>query len=245
MTTVYLVYSPSGETRKTLPKIDQTRLHFLVSYYYLQSYDRFDPPIKPARTLLDSGAFSAYQLGEEIDLEAYTKVSLETRWDEAVALDVIGDGDKSLANTLYMKGQGSKAFPVFHYGEPWDLLEEYCRLFDKVGLSCRFRGLGAPAIKFLQVCFSKCYPHKFHSFGWADEKVLTDFPFHSADTAAWNNGPAAFGNWRAFKGMPGPHKVQSLMPEVEFYWEMERRLRHRWAKEMARLESGIMKVRSK
>jgi hypothetical protein len=236
MTTVYLAYSISGECRYTMPKLDHSRLHLLVSYYYLDHFDSQTPPVVPARTVLDSGAFSAWKSRVTIDIEALIEETKKRKWGESVALDVIGDGDASLRNALYMRSKGSPAYPVFHVGEPWALLAEYCREFPKVGLSCRFGEPVKESFKFLDGCFGRHWPHKYHSFGWVDEKALMKYPFHSADTASWNNSPSVWGRWKAFDGLPGPRGIKPLTDEVAYYWELERRLKHRWAKEMRRLD---------
>lgn len=245
MTQIYLAFSISGEARMTYPRIDQTRLNMLVAYPYLEQYDSIDPPITPVKTILDSGAYSAFKSGIEIDIDALTAETVSGRWGECVALDIIGDPDGSLKNALYMKAQGSPAYPVFHIGEPYDLLKEYCRQFTKVGLSCRLSRQEPyeESFKFLDHCFGYYWPHKFHSFGWIEEKPLMRYPFHSADTASWNNKPGNWGRFKAFKGlrrMKGTGCI-SLLPEVEYYWRLQDKLVAKWQKELDKLEVSCAK----
>lgn len=183
--------------------------------------------------MLDSGAYSAYNSGKTIDLEALIQETQQPRWGESVALDVIGDGEASLRNALYMKSRGSPAYPVFHIGEPLDLLREYKQQFPKVGLSCRFGEPVKESYRFLDRCFSVAWPYRFHSFGWVSEEMLLRYPFHTADAASWNHGPAAFGRWKAF---PSKEKLNlfrwnDIRAEVQTYSDMQRKVRARWRKE--------------
>jgi hypothetical protein len=235
MTTVYLAYSISGESRKTLTEMkdDEEGVNLLVSYVYLNSYEKVKHDIiKHPKTILDSGAYSAWKSGTVIDIEALIEESKNPRWKESVTLDVIGDAEKSVENSLYMKSKGSPAYPVFHYGDPWDHLLEYKKQFPKVGLSCRFGEAEKDSVKWLEKCFSLAWPYRFHSFGWVQADVLLAFPFHTADTASWNNAPAAYGRWKAFGGKMSVHGLKSLAQEVYYYRELQKKLEWRWRKEM-------------
>ena len=76
-----------------------------------------------SRILIDSGAFSEFNTGKKIDVEAYKDWS--SRWigraDAITGLDDIsGDWRKSLSN--YKKIEWS--FPVWHETDPLELLPE-------------------------------------------------------------------------------------------------------------------------
>lgn len=235
-----------GNTGRTLRELDWEKypLNLLVSFFYLKEYKEFPYScIKPKRLMLDSGAYSAWKSNKTINMDALIKCSKLKHWTECVALDVIGDPKKSLENALYMKEQGSTAFPVFHYGEDYGLLKDYCSVFPKVGLSCL---LGEPlkdSYKFLEECFKRQWPHAFHSFGWvlSQQKphVVLRYPFHSADTSGWALKPSGYGEWKFFntKGkFHGPTGSFNLLPEIEWYLELERECQHRWHKELSKLE---------
>lgn len=247
MTTVYLAWSASKQSRVTLGlhDWDAKPLPLLVSYYYLDAYRKKAGGLRPALTMLDSGAYSAWNCGKAIDIEALIEETKRPYWGESVALDVIGDGDGSLKNSLYMKARGSPAFPVFHIGEPFDLLMEYKREFPKVGLSCRFGEHVNVSFRWVGDCFARAWPHKFHSFGWVDERVLACYPFHSADSSTWNFGPAAFGQWQSYRfggqrtQLPNLYKFHDLRGEVDYYLNMGRRLGKRWANTLSQLEATI------
>lgn len=229
MTDIYFAFSQSGESRLTMARLAERdyQINVLVSYVYLPVWDRLDAKPVPVRTILDSGAFSAWKSGYTINIDDLIAETKSGRWHESVTLDVIGDADASLKNALYMKEQGSPAYPVFHIGDPWEHLEEYKRQFWKVGLSCRFGEPVKQSIRWLDQCFTRAYPYRFHSFGWVKmEDMLLRFPFHSADASSWNNTPAAYGRWKAF-GKMSVYGLKNLQAEVDTYLADQKLLKFR------------------
>lgn len=249
MTRVYLAWAGSGEARKTFREMagDPEGVNVLVAFPYLCRYEEVarkgEVPRHP-HSILDSGAYSAWKSGKAIDIDALIVETKNPRWEESVCLDVIGDAEASVRNALYMKARGSPAYPVFHIGDPWEHLREYKRQFPKVGLSCRFGEPEKQSLAWLDKCFALAWPHRFHSFGWIKEEVLLRYPFHSADTASWNN-PAIFGLWNAFgrkkasgctgRGRVSVRGMKSLRAEVDWYRGLQRRLEGRWSKVLAKL----------
>lgn len=208
----------------------------LVSYATcLREFQRHRGQLQFRDWMLDSGAFSAYNRGVPIDLDAYIALCLELRATdtslaEIIALDVIGDGVGSLRNARIMQERGVEAMPVFHVGEDWGLLAEYCAGWSKVGLSCRFGEPRSSSYRFYDQCFARHWPHRFHSFGWVEEQMLLRFPFHSADASSWMLAPKAFGNWQQWGHVPirGSHS-NNLVGEVNWYLDLESRVNERWA----------------
>lgn len=237
MTAIYFAFGGSASPVRTLEKCDWVERcpKLLVSYFYLRDYQKHQHKFKPTHTMLDSGAFSAWNSGKTIDIDALCEEVRNPYWKEAVGLDVIGNAEESLKNALYMKSKGVNAMPVFHIGDPWEILQEYCKQFDKVGLSCRF----GEAVKISDLwndqCFAREWPHKFHSFGWIAEKSLMRVPFHSADSSSWASGPGAYGMWRDFGHLSVRGEVD-LMSQVDSALRMERRLQTLWKKELAQFE---------
>jgi hypothetical protein len=213
--------------------------NILISYFYLKAVEKVRPlaDFKGHRMMLDSGAYSAYNSGKSVDIDALIEESKKPIWDEAVGLDVIGDAEGSRKNARYMADKGSKAFPVFHIGDPWDLLKEYCDKFDKIGLSCRFGEPVNESLAWYDECFARQWPHKFHSFGWIVESMLMRFPFHSADASTWALRPNAFGQWQSLNilGSRVGQKIASskhgLHTQISWYMKSQAKLRLRWAVE--------------
>jgi hypothetical protein len=221
----------------------------LFSFYYLDKFIERIQRYAMRDWMLDSGAFSAYNKGGYIDLQSYIRICKQLMDCpqplapvEIIALDVIGSGPGSLENAVVMRDAGLDVIPVFHIGEDWGLLDEYCRGWDKVGLSCRFGEPVKTSTRFYEQCFARQWPKKFHSFGWVSEEMLLQLPFHSSDSTDWEIKPARFGTWRAFARTGSTNYInwtgssQDLLPEIEFYLDLEERLRDRWKLEMELLE---------
>jgi hypothetical protein len=164
---------------------------------------------------------------------------------EIIALDVINDGKTSrtitgrlsLANALIMKENNLEVIPVFHVGEDWAILREYCARFSKVGLSCRFGEEKVDSLKFYDQAFAREWPKRFHSFGWIADEVVYNYPFHSGDSASWRVGPLCFGNWKKFGMMSVRDSNVDLRSQLRYYHKMEEIAKIRWEKERAVLDA--------
>ena len=237
MTHVYLMWEPQGRTAlERYPSI-------LVAFPDLHKFDGHTD----RRMMLDSGAFAAWNSGRVVDLLELASAIGRLGWAESVALDVIGDWRGSKANAIKHKALGSPAMPVFHIGDPWDLLDFYCKHWPKVGLSCRFGETHAESIQFYEGCFARAWPHRFHSFGWTDARALLRFPFHSADSSTWKTVDM-YGNIIVKDGnllhptrqwtvpnVPSPTKQRYRKHHVQRYLELEEMLKFRWVRELAPL----------
>lgn len=253
MTAIFLATTMSGNATKTLLKWDNDRypLNILISFAYLQNWRRFTSKhyIKTNALKLDSGAYTAWSAGKSIDIHALIAETKKPEWTESVALDVIGDAQKSVDNAFYMKAHGSKAYPVFHYGDPFEHLAIYKENFPKVGLSCRFGEKEADSYRWLDKCFAKAWPYKFHSFGWTKEQALYRYPFHSADSSTWAVGPAGFGSWKLLTKKEsligaGTRRIPvrgsatfDLRAQLHYFYELQQKLACRWQKELKQLET--------
>lgn len=256
MTRIYLAVSTDLKLRGLGPEYpwDTRPLNLLVSFAYLQSWRKWTW-VKPSSTILDSGAYSAWKSGRWVDIEALTNETRNPAWSECVALDVIGDPAASFRNALAMQAAGSRAYPVFHFGDPWEHLIEYRKAFPKIGLSCKMGEGVAQSLRWLDGCFARAWPHRFHSFGWVEEAMLDRFPFESADTASWERNPASMGRWK-FLGKPkreprsrsefrshsrplGTRGVTNLRAEVEYYLRLQDYLAFRWRTQLAELTPAL------
>lgn len=219
---------------------DEQPLNLLVAFPFIKHWREREFEAKGGLTMLDSGAYSAWKSGAKIDIDKLCEEARNPDWNEVVALDVIGDQYASAKNALYMKEKGLTVMPVFHYGDDWALLKEYCDAFDRVGLSCRFGEKLDKSFGWLDQCFARAYPKKFHSFGWVARDMLWRFPFFSADTASWHNG-VRFG--RLSSVPTGRYKKKSECAEGEHAYDLRIEIRHylrlqseiqdRWRQELA------------
>lgn len=220
-------------------------LNILCAFPFLDHWWKRDFETPGIRTMLDSGAYSAWGAGEVIDFDALCKEAAKPEWDEVVALDVIGDAEASLRNALAMKKRGLNVIPVLHFGEPWTILSEYVSESERIGLASGHGAKFAERMRWTEQCFTRAYGTKFHSFGWVDERPLMAFPFWTADTASWHSSTrwgrlASTPNIRVPKTSELGRPVNDLRSEIAFYVELEARVKDRWSSELAKLETSTV-----
>jgi hypothetical protein len=166
--------------------------HLMLSYYDKKYYsnkqmDRFRK--LGLHLFMDSGAFSAWKKGIEINIDEYIKYIKENHIGKYINLDVVGDPDKTYYNLNYMKDNGLYPVPVFHMDSDYKYIErligdgyKYLCLGGSVGRSRNER------IKFFNRCFED-YPNLyFHGLGMTDPKLITAYPWFSIDSTTWLNG---------------------------------------------------------
>ena len=139
--------------------------------------------------MLDSGAFTAFTQGKNVNLLDYMDYinknsEYVTRY---IALDVIGDSRLTLSLYTVMREQGLRPVPVFHYGEPLDLLERYISMgadFVALGGSVpvRDKGVVAAWCEMLGAAFPGV---AFHLLGSSSPKILQTGALASCDSSTW------------------------------------------------------------
>jgi hypothetical protein len=175
--------------------------YYLESYHYVyrQSYvERMKAD--GVKIFLDSGAFSAFTQGAEIDLPGYCdyiKRNMEVieKVDRdicASVLDGIGDPQKTYENQLAMEAHGVRPLPCFHYGEDERYLEWYIANYDYITLGGMvpistpqlFLWLDRIWDKYL--CDGAGRPKiKVHGFGLTSFDLMERYPWFSVDSSSW------------------------------------------------------------
>lgn len=149
-----------------------------------------DPEYK---IFLDSGAYSAFTQGAEIDLDAYIVfIKKYERFLSIYAnLDVIGDEHATLQNQQKMEEAGLSPIPTYHQGEPLSVLREFVKNYEYIALGGMV-GLSPVTAKLhLDKCFDIiCDNHgnpktKVHGFGITSYSLLMRYPWYSTDSTAW------------------------------------------------------------
>ena len=141
------------------------------------------------RYFLDSGAFSISQGGKPIDIQEYIdwlKIH-EKEVDIYACFDVVGDGEASLFNWRRMKNEGLNPIPVFHDGEPFEILEEYAKHTNYIGLGAvAYKSTKARLLFFDRVftMFPDNEKYKFHGFGVFGHDLLLRYPWESVDATS-------------------------------------------------------------
>lgn len=161
----------------------------------------------PVNLMLDSGAFSAWTHGQEIDVKDYIAYIKEFGWlfDSIVTLDVI-PGEfgvrketkdieravhKSYENHQEMKAAGIKSIPVFHQYENFKYLERMLEDGEEyIGISPSGDNISMSSDWFRDVFHiitdDEGYPVvKTHGFGVTSIPIMMRFPWYSMDSVTW------------------------------------------------------------
>lgn len=191
-------YEGFNEFEKTLvPGIP----HILESYHYVGAQRYVDSMRENgAKVFLDSGAFSAYTLGIEIDLPTYCdyiKRNMDIwRVEDGVVmasvLDGIGDPLKTYQNQMAMEALGAKPLPCFHANEDERYLEHYVQNYEYITLG----GMVGASSKQLMTWLDRIWDRylvdgaghprcKVHGFGITAVPIMERYPWWSCDSSSW------------------------------------------------------------
>jgi len=183
--------------------------HVLESFHYVHQ-QRFVDQMRAdnAQVFLDSGAFSAYTLGVEIDLPTYCEYIKRNRdlWRVedgvmmASVLDGIGDPLKTYQNQMAMEALGAKPLPCFHAGEDERYLEYYVKNYEYITLGGMVGTSSKQLCTWLDRMFERYLTDgsgrprlKVHGFGITAIPIMERYPWWSVDSSSWIQS-AAFGS---------------------------------------------------
>lgn len=183
--------------------------HILESYHYVGKQVFVDHMrSNNAKVFIDSGAFSAYTLGVEIDLPTYCDyikrnrdiIRCEDGVYMASVLDGIGDPLKTWRNQLQMEELGATPLPCFHANEDERYLEWYVEKYEYITLG----GMVGASTKQLTNWLDRIWDRylvdgsgrprlKVHGFGITAIPLMERYPWYSCDSSSWIQS-AAFGS---------------------------------------------------
>jgi len=175
--------------------------HKLESYHYINKQSYIDKIRRDKeQVFLDSGAFSAWSKGVEIDLPAYCRYIKENddiirkEGDAIMAsvLDSIGDDLGTWQNQKEMERHGVRPLPCFHYGEDPRFLQEYAHNYSYITLG----GMVAQSTKDLLIWLDEIWEKyltdgagrpitKVHAFGVTTPILMKKYPWFSVDSSSW------------------------------------------------------------
>ena len=167
----------------------------LESYHYLKSQPSLDRVRKDGTKLfMDSGAFSAFTSGVDIDLKEYCNYlhKNEDIIEVASVLDGIGDPLKTYQNQLAMEQLGTKPLPCYHYGEDERYLDYYIANYEYITIG----GMVPISTPQLRVWLDRIWNDhlidgsgrpkvKVHGFGLTVPKLMYRYPWYSVDSSSW------------------------------------------------------------
>lgn len=176
------------EARKEIP-------YLLESYHYVHKQSAVDRiRADGAKVFLDSGAFSAFTKGVDVDIKAYCEYIKKNQdiIEVASVLDGIGDPKATLENQQFMESQGVCPLPCFHYGEDERYLEYYLANYEYITLGGMVP-ISTPQLKlWLDHLWDKYLTDgagrpkaKIHGFGLTTVSLMERYPWYSVDSSSW------------------------------------------------------------
>jgi hypothetical protein len=169
--------------------------NILESYHYVSDQKRVNMMRKDgARVFLDSGAFSAFTKGVNIDLEGYCRYIHDNSdiVEMASVLDSIGDAQKTYENQCAMESLGTEPLPCFHYGEDERYLEYYVERYPYITIGGVAIASKQELIPWLDHIFEKYLTDdqgrpkvKTHGFAITSYDLMTRYPWYSVDSSLW------------------------------------------------------------
>lgn len=195
---IYLAGVPGGGTtgdckrERELTRFWKLRLW---SYYHLIISNGVMNRKNKVELFLDSGAFSAWSQGKEIDIQEYIKFIKENEEviDIYANLDVIGNAEATWNNQMIMEKEGLHPLPVYHFGENEKWLKKYLNKgYDYIALGGLVGGTNSALTQWLDPIWrnyltdSKGYPKvKIHGFGLTSFRLMLRYPWYSVDSTSW------------------------------------------------------------
>lgn len=141
---------------------------------------------------LDSGAYSVFNSGVEINIDSFIDFAKEHRGelDAIASLDVLGDPEGSLANYKYTIKRGLDVWPTYHFGEPDRILQEYVENTNCICVGgVAGTGIHPTSIaKNLWFIMTRYPGLNIHVFGVNCFDVLMPIPIYSVDALTWRSG---------------------------------------------------------
>lgn len=167
----------------------------LESYHYIHK-DSFVKRIRKdgVKVFLDSGAFSAFTKGVNVDLKKYCRYIQQNEdiVDFASVLDAIGDAQGTYENQCEMERNGVRPLPCFHYNEDPRYLEYYVANYDYITLGGMVPISTKQLIYWLDELWDKYLTDgagrpriKVHGFGLTSLPLMKRYPWFSVDSSTW------------------------------------------------------------
>lgn len=169
--------------------------HYLESYHYIHKGKYLENIRRDGvKIFLDSGAFSAFSLGAEIDIEAYADFvrSNQDVIEMASVLDAIGDHEGTFKNQQRLEQLGCQVLPCFHFGEPWELCDYYIRNYEYITIGGMVPIPNQKLEPWLDELWDKVLTDKdgyargkVHGFGMTGRALMLKYPWYSVDSSSW------------------------------------------------------------
>lgn len=137
--------------------------------------------------MVDSGAYSAWSRGAEVNVEGYAAVIEKYQPSEYINLDVIGNREQTDINQDYLEGRGLHPIPVYHAGESMEILSRLAGKYKRIGIGglVELRQRDRQKANTLVQQITNDYPNiKFHGFGIGSLEP-EHMGLYSVDSTTW------------------------------------------------------------
>lgn len=224
-------YMPGGNRYPKLNDAEIAIMERCKQHNILESYHYVHKPSfiqnmreNGAKVFLDSGAFSAWNMGAEVSITDYVDyikrnqdiIRVEDGNVMASVLDVVGSAQGTFENQMQMEALGVRPLPCFHKNEDPRYLEWYVQRYDYITIGGM---VGTPVpvlIDWLDHIWDKYMTDgagrprlKVHGFGVTSVPLMERYPWYSCDSSSWIQA-AAFGS--IYTSEFGPISVSTNSP---------------------------------
>lgn len=146
--------------------------------------------------MIDSGAYSAFQLKDTLELEEYVKYARRLQREMPgvviVNLDVIGVAEESYRNWKKMREAGIDALPVYHMGTDEKFLKLYLKETSYVAIGAIANMEGPKRVRCLDYVWernlldgNRMPRYRVHSMGLTSFPLMKRYPWYSMDSTSW------------------------------------------------------------
>lgn len=180
------------------------RVKILVSYPYFNKRvleTLRSIPTSDYELMVDSGAFTAWNLGKTVSLDSYCQFLdsiKELMPFHAIQLDVVGDPKTTWDNYTTMIDRGYKVMPVFTRGGDLDLLEAMYEKTDYILLGGIARG--KDRLEYLRWVMNRNKKRKVHWLGCSHTDLVKQYKPTSIDSSSWASAGRFGGGISLYKG---------------------------------------------
>lgn len=220
------VYAALAEVKYRGPLFNRMQYPYILSSF---AYNKALPLLdyKPEEVTLDSGAFTAWSVGKQVDIDAYKDwalgLSLQYPNVRCINLDVIPgvkgrnstkaeriEGMKrSVENADYLRAAGLRIMEVFHQDEPIEFLDlllsrlpegEVLCLSPRNDVSLKAKAEWQRALlKYMLDRYGVENFPKTHGLAVTSKKLCLEFPYFSVDSSSYAS-PAMYGRVTTHEG---------------------------------------------
>jgi hypothetical protein len=175
-------------------------LNLLVAYPYMQGQLQvLKENADILRLLVDSGAFTAWKAGKQIELDDYCRFieQLPVEPWRYFTLDVVGDPEGTLHNYETMLKRGFKPVPILTRGEDPSVLEDYYKTSDVLGIGGLVGTSGNRG--FVRGIMRHIGKRKVHWLGFTAFDFVKVYRPYMCDSSSWTSG-SRFGTFDLYMG---------------------------------------------